>query len=137
MCPRAHENTPAAAGAQPARASTGRPEGTSPLPGDHPAMGTARLAIYLVGLVVVVAAVWVFLTQTSVGRSIPSGVALALILLLVGIGVMAGARSLNDRRVTSRVMHDAPPGPAVVERHYAYDRPGDTYVPPAPGETVA
>jgi thiol:disulfide interchange protein len=90
-------------------------------------MGTARLAIYLVGLVVVVAAVWVFLTQTAVGRSVPAGMALAIILLLVGIGVMASARSINDRRVTSRVTHDAPLGP-----RYAppaeYEASGETVV---------
>ncbi|HWH09382.1 MAG TPA: hypothetical protein VNX21_09290 [Candidatus Thermoplasmatota archaeon] len=98
-------------------------------------MGSARLAVYLVGLVVVVAAVWVFLTQTPVGQAIPSGVALALILLLVGIGIMASARSLNDRRSVHRVVHDGPGyGPPVAsayERRTTYDAP-----PPVHGETV-
>jgi thiol:disulfide interchange protein len=89
-------------------------------------MGTARLAIYLVGLVIVVAAVWVFLTQTAVGRSVPAGLALAIILLLVGIGVMASARSINDRRVTSRVVHDAPPAYGRVDRDISVE--GETVV---------
>lgn len=101
-------------------------------------MGASRLAVYLVGLVVVVAAVWVFLTQTPAGRAVPSGVALALILLLVGIGIMASARSLNDRRSVSRVVHDgpaiAPPTARVYDtRTTAYNEPA---VPPVTGETV-
>jgi hypothetical protein len=92
-------------------------------------MGTARLAVYLIGLLVVVAAVWVFLTQTPWGRTVPASVALALILLLVGIGVMASARSINDTRSTRRVVHDYASAPAYV------DTP--RYVPPAPAyETV-
>jgi peptidoglycan/LPS O-acetylase OafA/YrhL len=93
-------------------------------------MGTARLAIYLVGLVVVVAGVWVLLTQTPFGRGIPASVVLAVMLLLVGIGVMAAARSINDRRSLSRVVHEGAPG-RVVDTRY------DTYVaPPAETETV-
>ena len=101
-------------------------------------MGTSRLAVYLVGLVVVVAAVWVFLTQTPVGQAIPSGVALALILLLVGIGIMASARSLNDRRSVHRVVHDGPTVGAPPARVYdtRYTRYEDAAVPPAHGETV-
>ena len=100
-------------------------------------MGTARLAVYLVGLVVVTVAVWVFLTQTPIGRAIPSGVALALILLLVGIGIMASARTLNDRRSLHRVVHD---GPTVAPSARVYDtrytRYEDSVVPPTVGETV-
>lgn len=69
-------------------------------------MGLARLAVYLTGLLLVVAAAWVFLTQTSLGESLPAGVALAVILLLVGIGVMASAKSINDHRETRRVVHE-------------------------------
>ena len=102
-------------------------------------MGTARLAVYLVGLVVVTVAVWVFLTQTPIGQAIPSGVALALILLLVGIGIMASARSLNDRRSLHRVVHDGPtvaaPPPARVY-DTRYTRYEDSVVPPASSETV-
>src|SRR5438552_18315293 len=102
-------------------------------------MGTARLAIYLVGLVVVVAAVWVFLTQTSVGRQVPAGLALAIILLLVGVGVMASARSINESRSTRRVVHDYGTGPAYVHRTYVPPPPAYDAVappPPADGETI-
>lgn len=72
-------------------------------------MAFTRMAIYLVGLFIVVAAAWIFLTQTPVGATIPAGVALAIILLLVGVGVMAAARAMDDggfyRR---RVTHDGP-----------------------------
>ena len=114
-------------------------------------MGYTNLAVYLVGLLVVVVAAWVFLTQTPVAGVIPGGIALALILLLVGIGIMASARSIRESRHMRRVSYDGPaygPGPAarerVVEReaypartiereHYA----GGTYPPPpTPGETI-
>lgn len=102
-------------------------------------MGLSRMAVYLVGLVVVVAAVWVLLTQTQLGDVVPSGVALAIILLLVGIGVMASARSLNDTRHVSRVVHDGPgvvaPPPARVVEDRTYSA-YDTGVAPATRETV-
>lgn len=106
-------------------------------------MSYSRLAIYLVGLVVVALALWVFLTQTAIGRSIPSGVAWALILLLVGVGIMASASSIRDSRSLHRVVHDGgpnyavpppPPGPAsTYERRTTYD---PAYSPPRTGETV-
>jgi len=102
-------------------------------------MGTARLAIYLVGLLAVVAAAWVFLTQTALGKQVPAGLALAIILLLVGIGVMASARSINDQRRVSRVVHEGgpyytgPPSAPYVERDVVRR---DAYVPPADQETV-
>lgn len=80
-------------------------------------MGYARLAIYLVGLLVVVGAAWVLLTQTELGEVVPGGVALAVILLLVGIGVMASAKSINDARSTRTVTYDGGAPPAGTTRH--------------------
>lgn len=91
-------------------------------------MGYARLALYLIGLIVVVAAAWIFLTETPVGEAVPPGVAFALILLLVGIGIMAGARSMDDTFYSRR---------RVVRDGDYTDRPG--YVAPgyvAPGTVV-
>ena len=91
-------------------------------------MGYSRLAIYLVGLVVVVLATWIFLTQTPVGQAIPFGVALALILLLVGIGIMASASSINDARYSRRVVRDnMGGGPGLTERR-VYNTGPNTYV---------
>lgn len=105
-------------------------------------MGATRLAIYLVGLVIVVLAAWVFLTQTPIGKSVPATVAIAIILLLVGVGVMASARSVNDSRYTRRVTSDTMGAPAT----RVYDTRGPAYgdrtvverevAPPASGETV-
>lgn len=97
------------------------------------AMGYVRLALYLVGLIIVVGAAWVFLTQTEVGQELPGGLALALILLLVGIGVMASAKSIDDRRSMRRVTYgDAPGDRYVTERRTGY---ADDAVAP-PRETV-
>lgn len=82
-------------------------------------MGTARLAIYLVGLVAVVVAAWILLTMTPVNEFVSPGLALALILLIVGIGIMASAKSINDARVSRRVVHDTDAG--------AYPRTGTVY----------
>lgn len=84
-------------------------------------MGYARLAVYLTGLLVVVLAAWVFLTQTPVGDSIPAGVALAIILLLVGVGVMASAKSINDTRYSRRIVHDTDAPPATYTTRRTYD----------------
>lgn len=64
-----------------------------------------RFAIYVIGLVFIIGAVWVFLTQTEFGQALPGGVALAIILLLVGIGVMASTRTLNGH-TERRVVHE-------------------------------
>lgn len=72
-------------------------------------MGFARLALYITGLLIVVGAAWIFLTQTEVGQQLPGGLALALILLIVGIGVMASARSIDDRRATRTVTYEGSP----------------------------
>lgn len=89
-------------------------------------MSYARIAIYLVGLALLVAAVWVFLTQTEIGQSVPAGFALAIILLIVGVGVMASARGIRESREYTRVVHDAAP-PVAPGRTVEYDRDG-TYV---------
>jgi len=94
-------------------------------------MGYARLSIYIVGLLLVVAAAWIFLTQTPIADDIPAGVALAIILLLVGLGVMVSASAMNDTFYSRRrVSHDTGPaaGPTYV--------PPQTYAPPSSGETV-
>lgn len=109
-------------------------------------MGYTRLLVYLVGLILVVTAAWIFLTQTPVGNVVPSGVALAIILLLVGIGIMASAKSINDARYSRRVIRDGPTAPvntyatrraygpmggeAVVDRTTVVNEPvsGETYV---------
>lgn len=100
-------------------------------------MGTARLAIYLVGLVVIVAGIWVLLIRTPLGRTVPAGVALALILLVVGIGVMASARSINESRTTRRVSHDHAGAPGYGEPRYAVPPPpaSNAVTPPAVGES--
>lgn len=102
-------------------------------------MGYARLALYLIGLMVVVAAAWIFLTETPIGETVPSGVAFAIILLLVGIGIMAGARSMDDTFTTRRrVVRDsdyadrpgyvAPTSTTVVNPPGAYDTTRETVV---------
>lgn len=105
-------------------------------------MGYTRLAVYIVGLLIVVMAAWVFLTQTPLGDTIPASIALAIILLLVGVGVMVAARNINDSTYRRRVVRDvdgvAPPpatryyeAPAgTVERTRVVNEPatGETYV---------
>lgn len=93
-------------------------------------MAYTRFILYMVGLLIVVAAAWIFLTQTPLGDNIPAGVALALILLLVGLGVMAGARAMDDTFYSRRrrVVHDAD----TTARTTTYREP---VAPPATGAT--
>lgn len=87
-------------------------------------MGYTRLAIYLGGVAILVLAAWVLLTQTGIADVIPVGVVIAVMLLIVGIGVIAASRSVDDRRFTRRVVHDGSPmepGRRVVHRTYEDD----------------
>lgn len=94
-------------------------------------MGYAKLALYLIGLMVVVAAAWVFLTETPVREEVHPGIALAIILLLVGLGIMVGARSMDDTFVARRrVVRDSDYG----DGSYA-PRSGATVVNPPESST--
>ena len=102
-------------------------------------MGYARLAIYVIGLMIVVMAAWIFLTQTPLGETIPAGVALAMILLLVGIGVMAAARSIDDTFYSRRrVVRDDGVGANVAPGYVApgYVAPGTVVNPPTTYDTT-
>lgn len=56
------------------------------------------LAVYFVGLIVVLAAFWVLFTQTGLEEFIPMTVAIALVLLIVGIAVMASSDRFSPSR---------------------------------------
>lgn len=103
-----------------------------PVAANGDCMGTTRLAIFLVGLVVVAVAAWVFFTQSELGNRVPFGIAIALILLLVGVGVMASARSINERTSTQRVIHEGT-APAVIDRRVSSYQP--SYAPPTEGSS--
>ena len=47
------------------------------------------LILWFVGLVIILAGVWVLFTQTDLNRYVPLGVVVALLLLIIGIAVMA------------------------------------------------
>lgn len=90
-------------------------------------MGYTKLAIYIIGLLLVVMAAWVFLTQTPFADEIPGGVALAVILLLVGLGIMISANALNDTFYRRRVVRDADYGsPGAASRSTTYHEPART-----------
>jgi multisubunit Na+/H+ antiporter MnhC subunit len=81
---------------------------------DVPDLSMMRLAVYLVGLVLVLAAVWLLLTQTAIAAFIPMTLIVVAMLLILGFGVMRGA--------------EAPPpavmgGPGVVEERVVEERP--------------
>ena len=106
-------------------------------------MGFTRLAIYIIGLLLVVAAAWVFLTQTPFSDDIPAGVALAIILFLVGLGVMVSANALDDTFYRRRVVRDDYGSAVTPARSTTYHEPARTTtytepgsVTPRTGETV-
>lgn len=73
-----------------------------------------KITLYLVGLALVVAGIFVLFTQTPLADFIPFGVVVAVILLVIGIGVMIMGTTIVPR--------------ATVVDRYAYDRPA---YPPA------
>ncbi|HVL47486.1 MAG TPA: hypothetical protein VM889_02920 [Candidatus Thermoplasmatota archaeon] len=70
---------------------------------------TPSLVVYMIGLVIVLAGVWVLFTQTSLGAFIPPAVVVAVLLLIVGIAVMAS----SDRFIS---------GDSSTDRYGARDR---------------
>lgn len=76
-----------------------------------------RLIVYLIGLAVVLAGVFVLFTQTGLADWIPVGLVVAVILLILGIAVMA----MSDRFGADAV---------VVDRGYAVAPPVAPVVPP-------
>lgn len=52
--------------------------------------------LYLVGLALVAAAVWMFFFQAGIDQWIPVSLAVVAILLIVGVGLMRGADVADD-----------------------------------------
>ncbi|MCA1814247.1 MAG: hypothetical protein LC624_09915 [Halobacteriales archaeon] len=61
-----------------------------------------RFAVYLVGLLLVLAAIWVLLTQTGLAAIVPVGVIAVALLVLLGVGIMRGAMTIDEHH------HDMP-----------------------------
>lgn len=57
--------------------------------------GVPRFLVYVLGLLLVAAAVWLLFFETGVARWVPYGALVAAILLIVGLGVMAGSNRLT------------------------------------------
>lgn len=63
-------------------------------------MNVARFGIYLVGLALVVGALWMLYFQTEISRWVPVTFLIVAVLLVLGFGVMAGSRRLEGERTT-------------------------------------
>jgi len=55
-----------------------------------------RFGVYLVGLALVVVAVWVLLVSLNVTAIVPATLIAVVLLLLLGLGVMHGAREVDE-----------------------------------------
>ena len=84
-----------------------------------------QFAIYMVGLLVVLAAVYVLLTMTGVSAVVPVGILAVVLLVLLGIGIMRASHTVprDDHVTTTREVHGTAPRGEVVERRY-----GDTEI---------
>lgn len=60
-----------------------------------------RFAVYLVGLLLVLVAIWVLLTQTGVTAVVGTGVIAVALLIVLGLGIMRGAGTIHEH-------HDLP-----------------------------
>jgi uncharacterized membrane protein len=58
-----------------------------------------RFGVYLVGLVLVLAAIWVLLTQTGLAAIVPVGIIAVALLILLGIGIMRGAATIEEHPI--------------------------------------
>ena len=58
-----------------------------------------RFAVYMIGLLIVVAALFVLITQTGLAQVIPLGILAAALVIILGIGVMSAATSVDEHPV--------------------------------------
>lgn len=81
---------------------------------------TSSLVVYLIGLVLILAAVWVIFTQTELADYIPASVAVAVVLLIVGIAVMASSDRFATRGRTTTIeeRHVSGPPPGTPRAEY-------------------
>lgn len=86
---------------------------------------TLSLVLWFVGLVIILAAVWVLFTQTDLNRYVPLGVVVAILLLIIGIAVMA----TSDRFRSYGAAHMGPGG---ARRTETYERVGTYGASPPP-----
>ncbi|HLE96545.1 MAG TPA: hypothetical protein VI997_04170 [Candidatus Thermoplasmatota archaeon] len=57
--------------------------------------GVVRFLVYALGLTLVAVALWLLFFETGVAAWVPYGVLVAAVLLVVGLGVMAGSDRLR------------------------------------------
>jgi len=55
-----------------------------------------RFGIYLIGLLLVISAIWVLLTQTGLTAVAGTGVIAVALLILLGLGIMRGAGTIDE-----------------------------------------
>lgn len=92
-----------------------------------------KIILYLVGLALVIAGIFVLFTQTPLADYIPVGVVFAVVLLVLGLGVMImGTSVLPTATVVDRYAYDRPyaaPAPRTYSREVVYqdDRPREPF----------
>lgn len=63
-----------------------------------------KFAVYMIGLLLVVAAGYVLLTQTGVSAYVPAGIILVALLLLLGLGIMGGSQRIDNSTPTREIV---------------------------------
>lgn len=70
------------------------------------AMSAGRSVLYLLGIILVVAALGMFFFQTGLNRWVPVGLLAAGVLLIIGLAVMSFANSAPEERPVRRTYDD-------------------------------
>lgn len=79
-----------------------------------------KIILYLVGLALVVAGIFVLFTETPLADYIPFGVVVAVVLLVIGLSVMImGTSIVPTATVVDRVAYDRPAYVAPPARSYS------------------
>lgn len=63
-------------------------------------MNGARFLVYVLGLVLVGAALWMLFFETGLSRWIPFGILAFVVLLVLGLGIMGSSDRLDDGETT-------------------------------------
>ncbi len=81
------------------------------------AVSATRFALYIVGVLLIVAALWMFLMQTGLNQWIPGTLIAAGVLLIIGLAVMSFAQESPEVRPPSEHHHDDTGGDVTVVKH--------------------
>lgn len=71
---------------------------------------STRIVVWLLGILIIMAALYVLWSSTGLRDVIPEGVVFAVVLLVLGLGVLGAASQIRGSHARTEVVHGASAG---------------------------